>query len=434
MSGFALPLLAPLLLLATAALFIARPGRRPGALPLIAEIAVAGAFALGLLGLGQWLVAGPMSTSVGDLVVARLDAVTVTLTLLVSFVGWVVVRYARRYVDGEAREGVFHGLTLTAIAAVLLIVQAGNLLVLTAGFIATGLVLRQVLLFYAERAEARRAAAKFSRVWSVGDAALILATLLLWQAFGTFNIAALNQMATNGLPTPALVAVALLIVAAALKTAAFPVHGWLTEVMEAPTPVSALLHAGIINSGGVLLILTAGLDWRTDRGWYLDLTADNTDTSAATELIGERVLVSPVNDAGMLDVTTFAPADPTNPCSPGGATFLYRFDLTGNFSRNGFEGLAAGVVGVRAGEGYIGGLSRLFLGEEQGAVVSSQSTTQITDMLRNLRTRGGKDRRLTTAAPNIQCIRVGTSITATAGGGQVQCLGELPLRVWRPLR
>ena len=47
--------------------------------------------------------------------------------------------------------------------------------------------------------------------------------------------------------------------AAALKTAAFPLHGWLTEVMEAPTPVSALLHAGIVNSGGVLLISLSGL-------------------------------------------------------------------------------------------------------------------------------------------------------------------------------
>ena len=51
--------------------------------------------------------------------------------------------------------------------------------------------------------------------------------------------------------------VAFLILAAVLKTAAFPLHGWLTEVMEAPTPVSALLHAGIINGGGFLLIRMA---------------------------------------------------------------------------------------------------------------------------------------------------------------------------------
>ncbi len=54
-------------------------------------------------------------------------------------------------------------------------------------------------------------------------------------------------------------ALALIVLAAALKTAAFPLNGWLTEVMEAPTPVSALLHAGIINAGGFLLILVADL-------------------------------------------------------------------------------------------------------------------------------------------------------------------------------
>jgi len=60
-------------------------------------------------------------------------------------------------------------------------------------------------------------------------------------------------------PPVALAATALLVLAALLKTASFPVHGWLTEVMEAPTPVSALLHAGIINAGGVLLIRFADL-------------------------------------------------------------------------------------------------------------------------------------------------------------------------------
>ena len=53
------------------------------------------------------------------------------------------------------------------------------------------------------------------------------------------------------------IAVLLVVLAALLKTAAFPLHGWLTEVMEAPTPVSALLHAGIINAGGLLLIRLA---------------------------------------------------------------------------------------------------------------------------------------------------------------------------------
>ena len=190
----------------------------------------------------------------GDLALVRLDAISATMVLLVAFVGWVVVRYARRYLNGEAREGRFHGLTLAAIAAVLLLVQAASLPVLVVGFVVTGLVMRQLLLFYPDRTEAQRAAAKFIRVWGAGDVFLILAALLLWQSFGRLDMAALNAAAAPGLPVLAQVAVA-----AVLKTAAFPVHGWLTEVMEAPTPVSALLHAGIINSGGVLLITMAGL-------------------------------------------------------------------------------------------------------------------------------------------------------------------------------
>ncbi|NEX47717.1 proton-conducting transporter transmembrane domain-containing protein [Pseudotabrizicola algicola] len=257
MTSVSLLALAPLILGAAALVFVARPGRRPGRWPVLAEAASLAALGLGLAGAVQLWASGPQVWQAGALALVRLDAVSVTMALLVGFVGWVVVRYARRYLDGEAREGRFHGLTLMAIAAVLLLVQAASLPVLIAGFVAVGAVLRQLLLFYPERAEAQRAATKFSRVWGAGDVALILAAVLLWQSFGTLDLAALNAQAA--LPPLAQVAVGLLVLAAALKTATFPLHGWLTEVMEAPTPVSALLHAGIINSGGVLLITLAGL-------------------------------------------------------------------------------------------------------------------------------------------------------------------------------
>jgi NADH:ubiquinone oxidoreductase subunit 5 (subunit L)/multisubunit Na+/H+ antiporter MnhA subunit len=259
MLALPLPLFGPLLLLAAAALFVTRPGQRPGRLPALAEAAAFGAFALGLAGLAQYLAFGPVTLAAGSPVALRLDPVSVTMALLVAFVGWVVVRYARRYLDGEPREGRFHALTLVAVAAVLVLVQAGSLALMLAAFVAVGITLRQLLLFYPDRAEARRAATKFIRVWGAGDAALALAAGLLWSAYGTLDIAALQAAAAQGLPWQADVAVALLVLAAGLKTAAFPVHGWLTEVMEAPTPVSALLHAGIINAGGVLLITLAGL-------------------------------------------------------------------------------------------------------------------------------------------------------------------------------
>lgn len=249
--------LAPALLLLVALLLRANPGRRPGALPLLAEGATLAALALGLAAGIQLWVAGPQVMTLGGVTVVRLDALGVTMALLVSFVGWIVVRYARRYLDGEAREGRFHALTLAVIATVLLLVQAASLWVMIAGFVATGVLLRQLLLFYADRPEARRAAAKFIRVWGAGDVALIVAAVLLGQTYGTTDVAVLNTVTT--LPALAQVAIGFLVLAAVLKTAAFPVHGWLTEVMEAPTPVSALLHAGVINAGGVMLITLSGL-------------------------------------------------------------------------------------------------------------------------------------------------------------------------------
>ncbi len=255
--SFPLIALAPLVLLAAALPFVLHPGRRPGRLSQLAEAAALAALALGLAGLIQLWLAGQQVLTLPGLALLRLDPISVTFALLVAFVGWVVVRYSRRYLDGEAREGRFHGLTLAAVASVLLLVQAASLPLLVLSVVATGLILRLLLLFYPDRPEAQRAAAKFIRVWGAGDVALILASVLLWQSLGTVDITALSSAQT--LPPLAQLAVALLVLAAALKTAAFPLHGWLTEVMEAPTPVSALLHAGIINSGGVLLIALSGL-------------------------------------------------------------------------------------------------------------------------------------------------------------------------------
>lgn len=256
------PAAAPLILVATALLSIRNAGPRPGAIPRLAEAATLASLALALAGVALLLAAGPGTASLGSGVLQlalRLDAVSVSMALLVSFVGWTVVRYARTYLDGEAREGRFHGLMLATLAAVLVLVQAGSLAVLVLAFFVVGLGLRQLLLFYPERPEARRAAAKFSLVWGAGDAVLLVACTLIAFGLGTARIADLGAVAAAGLPVSAMIGVALLVLAAALKTAAFPLHGWLTEVMEAPTPVSALLHAGIINSGGVLLISLAPL-------------------------------------------------------------------------------------------------------------------------------------------------------------------------------
>jgi len=255
--------LAPPLLLVTALVAFARPGRRPGAVPRLAEWATL--MALGLIGAGavQVPLFGPATASIGAgpaALTLRVDVLSAVITLVVGFIGWVVVRYARSYLDGERREGAFHGLLLATLAAVLVLAMAGSLALLVLAFAAVGLGVWRLLLFYAARPEARRAAAKFALVWAAGDLALVLAATLLWFTFGAADIAAINLAAATGtVPGAAFLATGLLVLAALLKVAAFPVHGWLTEVMEAPTPVSALLHAGVISAGGVLLIHFAPL-------------------------------------------------------------------------------------------------------------------------------------------------------------------------------
>jgi NAD(P)H-quinone oxidoreductase subunit 5 len=258
-----LTMLAPLALVPVILLALARPGKRPGSLPRWSEGAAFAAFALALAGLVQTaLVSSPgFALLDGPLAIGlRSDLVAASVASLVGFIGWIVMRYSRSYLDGEPREGAFHGLMLTTLAAVLVFAQAGTLPTMILAAIAVGLALKRLLLFYPDRPEAQRAATKFALVWHTGDAMLVIAASLLFAEFGTLDLAALPSAAgTAGLGLAGIIGVAAIVAAAALKTAAFPLHGWLTEVMEAPTPVSALLHAGIINSGGVLLITAAPL-------------------------------------------------------------------------------------------------------------------------------------------------------------------------------
>lgn len=186
---------------------------------------------------------------------ARLDAVSSTMLLLVTFVGWVVVRFARTYLDGEARQGAFTGWLCLALAAVLLLVGAGDLFQLVGAWIASSFALHHLLLFYPHRIAAQRAARKKFLTARLSEGALIIGALLLAAAYGTADLGKILTAARAGVGGPfAVAAAAFLAIAAMLKSAQFPTHGWLTEVMETPTPVSALLHAGVINAGGFLLI------------------------------------------------------------------------------------------------------------------------------------------------------------------------------------
>ncbi len=217
--------------------------------------------ALGFAAASLWILvrAGlasvPLFAAAGVDVAVRLESVSVAMLLLVSFIGWVVLRYSVDYLDGAARQAPFMMWLCLTLAMVMLLVVAGNLVQLVAAWIATSLCLHRLLLFYPERVAARRAARKKFVTARAGDIALAAAAVLLATAYGSTDIGTILSAARAGEGGSLAVAAAgLLAVAALLKSAQFPLHGWLTEVMEAPTPVSALLHAGVINAGGFLLI------------------------------------------------------------------------------------------------------------------------------------------------------------------------------------
>lgn len=254
-----LPLGAPAVLVVAALLGFLGPQRQSRIQKITVEALSAIAMALAVVTVATLIGSGSATSALlgtdGIGLSVRLDAVSAVLLLLVAFIGWVVVRYATTYLDGEPRQGIFMGWLCTTLAMVMLLVIAGNLVQLVIAWIVTSLSLHRLLLFYPERLAAQRAARKTFVIARASDIALIGAAVLLSLGYGTTDIATILSAARAGEGgAVAVAAAALAALAALLKSAQFPVHGWLTEVMETPTPVSALLHAGVINAGGFVLI------------------------------------------------------------------------------------------------------------------------------------------------------------------------------------
>jgi len=191
----------------------------------------------------------------------RTDAVGAVVSGLVAFIGWVIVRYSQRYLAGERGAAGGARWLLATLAAVLLVVASNHLLVLALAWTATSLALHRLLTFFADRPAALLAAHQKFVLGRFADAAMLGACALLAHQFGTLRIDAMlaQAAAVDRLPAAAQLATVLIVLAALLKCAQLPFHGWLIRVMEAPTPVSALLHAGVVNLGGFVLIRLAPL-------------------------------------------------------------------------------------------------------------------------------------------------------------------------------
>lgn len=193
----------------------------------------------------------------------RFDAIGVIMYTMIAFLAYIVMRFSFNYLEGDSRHGAFLGRLASAIASVQLLVMSGNLAILFVAWVATSISLHRLLLYYPDRPGAIIAARKKFIVARISDLCLAIGFMLIYEQFKTGELTAImSYMETISwatLPPGVELAVFCLALAAIFKSAQLPTHGWLIEVMETPTPVSALLHAGLLNAGPFLVIRFAFL-------------------------------------------------------------------------------------------------------------------------------------------------------------------------------
>lgn len=262
------------------------------------------------------LQAGVQTLSVTETLVAgtklsialRIDALSSTIFCMVTFLAATIAQYALRYLDGEPKQNYFYQKLLITVLAVSLLILSSNLAMFFLAWLGISWGLHRLLLIYEERPKALLAARKKLLVSRLGDVALLLAFGAIYKAFGTFDFHDIFETIDHGMATLNRAQIDLINVAGVLlaagamtKSAQFPFHFWLPETMETPTPVSALMHAGIINAGGFLIIrLSPVFEHAAGAGMLL------TVAGAVTAVFGSLVMITQNNIKQKLAYSTIS--------------------------------------------------------------------------------------------------------------------------------
>jgi NADH-quinone oxidoreductase subunit L len=250
-------------------------GRRLGkASAWLAVGTVTGSFVVGVLALNDLLALGAEERlvvrhlydwmTVGSFQVAvdlRVDPLSSTIALMVSGVSALIHVYAIGYMHGDPRYSRFFAYLNLFVFFMLLLVLADNFLLLFVGWEGVGLCSYLLIGFWFERPAAANAAKKAFVVTRIGDTAMLIGIALIFVQFGSldFDVVLQDPRQFLGIPAPSqgvYTAIALLLFAGAVgKSAQVPLHTWLPDAMEGPTPVSALIHAATMVTAGVYLVV-----------------------------------------------------------------------------------------------------------------------------------------------------------------------------------
>jgi NADH-quinone oxidoreductase subunit L len=200
-----------------------------------------------------WLTAGDLRIGAEILI----DPLSVFMMLVVSGVGFLILTYAIGYMHGDEEERRYHAYKALFVFSMLLLVMAGNLLLLLAGWGLVGLSSYLLINYWHQRRAPVEAGKKAFVMNAVGDATFVLALFILVQQVGSLDFPTVFGEAPEALGEGSTLAVLValgLLGGAVAKSAQVPLHTWLPDAMEGPTPVSALIHAATMVTAGVYLI------------------------------------------------------------------------------------------------------------------------------------------------------------------------------------
>ena len=182
------------------------------------------------------------------------DGLTVVMWVTVTFFSGIVHSYSRRYMAGNRTIDRFFGRVFAFTLVVMVLVAADSIVLFGIAWLAMGLVMADLIGHAADWPQADAAARLARRYFLTSSGLLAVALATLWWQTGATTVSGLAS-AVGSLSSPVvLFAAGTLLLAAMIQSALVPFHTWLLSSMTAPTPASALMHAGFVNAGGILLV------------------------------------------------------------------------------------------------------------------------------------------------------------------------------------
>jgi NADH-quinone oxidoreductase subunit L len=200
----------------------------------------------------EWLTVGSLEVNIG----ITLDGLTAIMLVVVTGVSLLVQIYSQEYMRDDEGYNRYYAFMCLFTTSMLGLVLASSVLQIFVFWELVGLCSYLLIGFWFQKDSARRAATKAFLVTRIGDLGFMIALLIVFSEAGTLDILEIHEAAITGaIGSTALTFFALgLFAGAAGKSAQFPLHTWLPDAMEGPTPVSALIHAATMVAAGVYLV------------------------------------------------------------------------------------------------------------------------------------------------------------------------------------